>query len=47
MQIISIGIDCSIGLLMKKYNLHNMTLPFDWNITFDGVFNIINNNFID
>ena len=32
---------------MRKYNLHSITLPFDWNITFEGIFNIINNNFID
>ncbi len=44
-KIISIGIDCGIADYLKKNNLRNVSLPFDWCVTYDGVANIIKNNF--
>jgi hypothetical protein len=47
MIIIPIGIDCGIATFLKEYNLRTMSLPFDWIMTYKGVFNIIKNKFHD
>ncbi len=44
---ISLGIDCGVSLLLNKLNLRSCALPFDWVVTFNGITDIINNNFID
>jgi hypothetical protein len=45
MIIIPIGIDCGIATFLKEYNLRTMSLPFDWIMTYKGVFNVIKNKF--
>jgi hypothetical protein len=42
---IPIGIDCGFTHLLKKYNLRNFSLPFDWIITYRGISSIIKNDF--
>jgi hypothetical protein len=45
MIIIPIGIDCGLASLLKKYDLRNFSLPFDWLVSYGGVSKIISNNF--
>lgn len=42
---VSLGVDCGTAIILKKLGLRNLSLPFDWVITFEGITNIINNNF--
>lgn len=44
-MIISIGIDCGVSDFCKKYNLRNMSLPFDWAVSYNGVSKCIADNF--
>lgn len=44
-MIIPIGIDCTVADFFRKYNLRNIALPFDWNVTYNGVSKCIDNNF--
>lgn len=44
-MIIPIGVDCGMALFLKKYNLRNMSFPFDWNVTYNGVSKCIDNKF--
>ena len=43
--IVPIGLDCGIASVLKKYNLRNFSLPFDWTVTYNGVSDIIKDNF--
>lgn len=45
MIIIPCGIDCGLTGLLKKYNLRHFSLPFDWSVSYGGIFNIIKNDF--
>lgn len=42
---IPIGIDCDVANFLNKYNLRKMSLPFDWNVSYNGVSRCIENNF--
>jgi len=42
---VSLGIDCGTANILKQLGLRNCSLPFDWVVTFEGITNIINNNF--
>ena len=42
---ISLGIDCGTANILKQLGLRNHSLPFDWVVTYEGITNIINNNF--
>ena len=44
-MIIPIGVDCGMAEFCKKYNLRNMSFPFDWNVTYNGVSKCIDDNF--
>ena len=44
-MIIPIGVDCGMAGFTKKYNLRNISFPFDWNITYNGVSKCIDDNF--
>lgn len=44
-MIIPIGIDCGMAEFCQKYNLRNISLPFDWNVTYNGVSKCIDDNF--
>jgi hypothetical protein len=46
-MIISIGVDCCVASFLKKYNLRNYSFPFDWNVTYNGISQCIQNNFND
>ena len=43
--IIPIGIDCEIATLLKKLNIRKEGYPFDWNVTYNGVTEILKDNF--
>ena len=45
MFFVSIGIDCDVANFLNKYNLRKMSLPFDWNVSYNGVSKCINCNF--
>jgi len=47
MVIIPIGIDCEVAEVLKKINIRTVAYPFDWNVTYCGVNEIIKNNFKD
>lgn len=47
MIIIPIGIDCGVSGLCRKYNLRNEAFPFDWNVSYNGVSECIENEFIN
>lgn len=36
-MIIPIGVDCGMAGFLKKNNLRNISFPFDWNVTYNGV----------
>jgi hypothetical protein len=42
---VSLGVDCGTANILKQLELRNRSLPFDWVVTYEGVTNIINNNF--
>jgi hypothetical protein len=44
-MIIPIGVDCGMANFCIKYNLRNMSLPFDWNVTYNGVSKCIEDDF--
>ena len=44
-MIIPIGVDCGMANFIKKYNLRNMSFPFDWTVTYNGVSKCIDDNF--
>lgn len=43
--VIPIGFDCGMATLLKKYKMRHFAYPFDWNLTYQGVANIIGDNF--
>jgi hypothetical protein len=45
MLFVSIGIDCDVANFLNKYNLRKVSLPFDWNVSYSGVSQCIDNNF--
>lgn len=45
--VIPIGFDCGMANLLKKYKIRHSAYPFDWNLTYSGVSDIINNEFKD
>lgn len=45
MIIIPCGIHCGLAGLLKKYNLRQFSLPFDWSVSYGGISNIIKNDF--
>jgi hypothetical protein len=45
MIIVPIGIDCGFASLLQKYNLRHFSLPFDWIVSYNGISQIIENNF--
>ncbi len=42
---VSLGVDCGTANILKKLGLRNCSLPFDWVVTYEGITNIIKNNF--
>ena len=47
MIIVPIGIDCGVADILKKYKIRKFALPFDWVVTYNGIKNIIENDFAD
>ena len=45
MIIVPIGVDCGLSNLLKKYNLRQFSLPFDWIVSYGGISKIIQNDF--
>ena len=45
MIIIPIGVDCGNANFLKNNNLRFFALPFDWIVTYNGISDIIKNNF--
>ena len=45
MIFVSIGIDCDVANFLNKYNLRKISLPFDWNVPYNGVSKCIDCNF--
>lgn len=45
MIFVSIGIDCDVANFLNKYNLRKISLPFDWNVSYNGVSKCIDCNF--
>jgi hypothetical protein len=43
--IISLGIDCNVAQFTQSRNLREFSLPFDWTICYNGVYDILKNNF--
>ena len=44
-MIIPIGVDCGMADFLKKYNLRKISFPFDWNVSYHGVSQCIDDNF--
>jgi hypothetical protein len=44
---ISLGVDCGPGRVLTYLKLRQVSLPFDWVVTYKGVCNIIENDFAD
>lgn len=44
---ISIGISCTISLYLRNIHKRHFSLPFDWVMTYNGVYNIISSNFVN
>ena len=44
-MIIPIGVDCGMAGFCHKYNLRNISLPFDWVVTYNGVSRCIDDKF--
>jgi hypothetical protein len=47
MIIVPIGIDCGVAETLKKYDIRKFALPFDWVVSYRGIKNILENNFIN
>ena len=47
MKFVSIGIDCDVANFLNKYNLRKASLPFDWNVSYNGVSKCIDSDFKD
>ena len=45
MKFVSIGIDCDVANFLNKYNLRKASLPFDWNVSYNGVSKCIDSDF--
>lgn len=45
MKFVSIGIDCDVANFLNKYNLRKASLPFDWNVSYNGVSKCIDCDF--
>jgi hypothetical protein len=45
MIIIPMGVDCGNAEFFKKNNIRKFALPFDWVVTYNGISNIIANDF--
>ncbi len=45
MLIVPIGVDCGIAEFLRNKNMRTSSLPFDWCVTYNGVYDIIKNNF--
>ena len=44
-MIISLGVDCGVTFYLKEKNVRTIALPFDWVVTYNGVTDLIKNNF--
>ena len=44
---ISLGVDCGTANILNSLGLRKKSLPFDWVVTYEGITNIINDNFIN
>jgi hypothetical protein len=42
---VSLGIDCGTVNILKFLGLRSCSLPFDWVVKYEGITNIINNDF--
>jgi len=42
---IPIGIDCGNAEFLKNHNIRSFSFPFDWIVTYNGISEIIKNNF--
>ena len=47
MIIVPVGIDCGLVDALRKLNLRDTVLPYEWNVTYSGVADIIKNDFSD
>ena len=47
MKFVSIGIDCDVANFLNKFNLRKASLPFDWNVSYNGVSKCIDSDFKD
>lgn len=45
MIFVSLGVDCSTASIFNSLKLRNCSLPFDWVVTYEGITNIIKNDF--
>lgn len=45
--IIPIGIDCNSALILRAMEIRKFALPFDWTVTYQGVADIIRDDFIN
>jgi hypothetical protein len=45
MIFVPIGIDCDVANFLNKYNLRKASLPFDWNVSYNGVSKCIDSDF--
>jgi len=44
-MIIPIGVDCGMAEFVQKYNLRNISFPFDWTVSYNGVSKCIDDSF--
>jgi hypothetical protein len=44
---VSLGVDCGTANILNTLGLRSCSLPFDWVVTYEGITNIINNEFIN
>ena len=44
---VSLGVDCGTANILRHLKIRNCSFPFDWVVTYEGVTNIINNDFND
>jgi hypothetical protein len=42
---VSLGVDCGTANILTLLGLRGCSLPFDWVVTYEGITNIINNDF--
>lgn len=45
--VVPIGIDSSVAQVLDQLKLRDKSYPFDWNVTYNGVSDVIKNNFSD